>query len=396
MVKVSQSLVSIQFRDSHISPVFVKFRMAEFEIKCNTCKAAFKSTDEIKEHYRDNWHVFNSKRRANQLAPVTLKDFKMLGAKPAPVKAPSPGKLTYVPVKREEDPRFVKTVKSGSEVVPTDITPPAVKSAENNNEDEEDEEETEVEAPPLGLNISIFDNKVFDSQEECVEYMSLTYGFFIPDIEYLTDMPGFLTYLGEKVKLGGYCLYCQKKFGTYRSCQNHMISKSHCKIAYEEGVDADEFEDFYDFSSTFEDCDSDEEEGAEMEISNTGELILPDGRTLGHRQFRVYYKQHYRPEEDRPSVLAVQREELLRLGYQFGGQAAVKSREDMLALTDTQVMTMLVKLQKDIRRGQVVEQRAMMKKNNKDQRREYKNNVNKLRSSETTTAKIRDYHGMLM
>lgn len=256
--------------------------MAEFEIKCNTCKAAFKSTDAIKEHYRDNWHVFNSKRRANQLAPVSLKDFKMLGTKAAPTKAPSPGKLTYVPIKREEDPRFVKTIKTSSgAVVPVPEPAPETekaekteKSEEGDEEDEEvDEEEVEAEAPPLGLNISIFDNKVFGSQEECLEYMSLSFGFFIPDIEYLTDMPGFLTYLGEKVKLGGYCLYCQKKFGSYRSCQNHMISKSHCKIAYEEGVDAEEFEDFYDFSSTFEDCDDDEEEGAEMEISNTGKEL---------------------------------------------------------------------------------------------------------------------------
>ncbi len=57
-----------------------------------------------------------------------------------------------------------------------------------------------------------------------------------------------------------------------------------------------------------------DENDGEMEISAIGELVLPGGRTLGHRDFRVYYKQHYKPEEERPSVLAQQREELIRLG----------------------------------------------------------------------------------
>jgi hypothetical protein len=58
-------------------------------------------------------------------------------------------------------------------------------------------------------------------------------------------------------------------------------------------------------------------------------------------------------------------------------------------------MTMFVKVQKDIRRGQMVEQRGQMRRFNFDLRREYASTTDRLRSSENTTAKIRDYHGLL-
>lgn len=82
--------------------------------------------------------------------------------------------------------------------------------------------------------------------------------------------------------------------------QRHMVDKSHCKIASEEGVDMDDISDFYDFTSTYEDRDEVEldEDGnivdEELETAPTGELVLPDGRILGHRSFRRYYKQYYR------------------------------------------------------------------------------------------------------
>lgn len=86
---------------------------------------------------------------------------------------------------------------------------------------------------------------------------------------------------------------------------------------------------------------------------------------------------------------------LFSTGYQFGGNKFLQTRSDVADLSDTQVMTMLVRMQKDIRRGQVVEQRAIQRQNFRDQRREFKSTKDKLRSSENTTAKIRDYHGLL-
>lgn len=264
--------------------------------------------------------------------------------------------------------------------------------------DREEEDIEEVEDPPVVTPLMcIFDEKTFDTTDECLQYMELTYGFFIPDREYLVDLDGLLTYLGEKVRIGGLCLYCQKQLRPGRPCQNHMISKSHCKIAYEEDLDLDEFEDFYDFSASY----GDEEEGEDgelvqrtLEISHLGELILLDGRTVGTRHLRHYYKQRYRAVDDRPCILAQKREQLLRLEMQFG--AVRMDPASIERLSDVQVVAMLKREQKEARKALVLSQRAQRRQEFKNQRRAYTSNVNALRSSETTTAKIRDYHSRLV
>ena len=266
--------------------------------KCNSCKAVFTSLEVVKEHYKSDWHVFNSKRRANGLAPLGLPDFKKIcpqlkksrraiSSAKLPTQPPPPAETTAAAA--------VKSTNSIKSSLPsptmTKTTPTSTISEEykhlalklgvqedriesvlklameknlTNGEDEDDlydvgtyaqeeehqddqeerkEEETkELDMPKIAPNISIFDDKNLDTTEECILYMERTFGFFIPDREYIIDLDGFLNYLGEKVKLGGYCLYCQKIFQPGRPCQNHMMNKSHCKIAYEEGIDLDEYE----------------------------------------------------------------------------------------------------------------------------------------------------------
>jgi pre-60S factor REI1 len=225
--------------------------------------------------------------------------------------------------------------------------------------------------------------------------MSLKFGFFIPDREYLTDLDGLLTYLSEKVKLGGLCLFCQKQFTPGKPCMDHMVSKSHCKIRYEDGVDLDEFEDFYDFSACYEDADSDDGNEDVIQIDAAGDLILPSGLKAGHRMRRIYYKQWFKPEETRESVLAQRREELVRLYGQLGRpfrESAIMSR-----LSDAEVMNMLHQQQRQVRKLKFIEERAQRKHEFRSiKTREYQSTTDRLRSSATTTDKIRDYHSILV
>ena len=438
---------------------------------CNTCRALFSSIEKVKEHYRAEWHVFNSKRRAAGLAPVSKTEFKCLGpaggkgskkgpASPpraAPLASPPPAATASsvppeVPLSwggiradSEQELRSLATKMGvGSErlegiielaLVRQDkqLQARAAKAAlrpaaaaakategkkggssgggdveeeeEEDDDDEGEDDDEEDEGPPLGPNISIFDDKEFATPEECVKYMSLKFGFHIPDFEYLTDLEGFLSYLGEKVKLGGLCLYCHKQLRPGRPCQHHMISKGHCKVAYEEDVDLDEFEDFYDFTASYADMPVDEDgEPIELQATvspTTGELILPDGRIAGHRAYRQYYKQYFAPVESHPGVLAQQREELLRLGLQVGGGGGAGldqrlERDDILAMPDTQVMTLLIKYHKQVRRHNELQQRAKQQVDLKAKRRENRNRAQQQLNSQRTTDVIRDYHGILM
>lgn len=422
-------------------------------MKCNTCMAAFPSLDAIKDHYRGEWHCLNSKRRAQQLVPLKRDQFVQLVKtaviqKPAPPAPTSSSKINGKLLTKPDNKALKQSTPAPVAPEATQELPIAVIDAEKNEAEEiesdkkksndddkvvvedvdeeeedddaewedvdEDEEEGEEDDEAvvarkrkevkLGAHISIFNDKDCKTAEDCAKYMAFKFGFFIPDAEYLTDLSGLLEYVGEKVKLGNICLYCQKTFGGARACQNHMISTSHCKLRYEEGVDLEEFEDFYDFSTTYEDVDEVEldENGEvkqeEVSYTTTGEMQLPDGRVVGHRQYRVYYKQHYRPEDTRAPIVAQQKEELLRLGNQlYGHQGGQHSHalQTMNALSEAQVMAMLIKYQTQLRKSQTLEQRGLVRQQAKDQRREYKSNLNKVRSSETTTAKIRDYHGTL-
>jgi len=89
-------------------------------------------------------------------------------------------------------------------------------------------------------------------------HMSGEHSFFVPDIEYLTDPTGLITYLGEKIAVGNVCIYCNGKgreFRTLDAVRKHMVDKSHCKIAYDTERDMLEISDFYDFTSSYPDAE---------------------------------------------------------------------------------------------------------------------------------------------
>jgi pre-60S factor REI1 len=420
----------------------------------------------IRQHYKSDWHVFNSKRRSSGLVRATWDEFKKLPASGKNITKTAAKSVTRVnrpatksssaeqsttaassslsssPLEtsdtntdtvaetshddstKEEKPTIIENLSSSftklaqkigvgmdriENIVSLAVTSSKTNEEEDENqENEENSEEDEEEPIIIEPTVSIFDDKEFDTVEENVAYMESTFGFFIPEREFLTDLSGLVVYLGEKVKLGGICIYCQKQFGPGRSCQHHMTAKSHCKIAYQEDIDVDEFDDFYDFSSSYTTVEGSDgvarKDGdaidSTLEISNIGELVLTDGRCVGHRAFRKYYKQKYKPEESRESVQIARKEELLKL-YKSGGFATQtivdgKVRSQAISnLSDAEVMSLIVKQHKEHKKFTMIAQRAQKREQYANNRREYKSVTDKLRSSATTTAKIRDYHSML-
>jgi pre-60S factor REI1 len=183
------------------------------------------------------------------------------------------------------------------------------------------------------------------SLEDNLTHMSSAHSFFIPDADYLIDIPGLISYLGEKIAVGNVCIFCNGKgreFRTLGAVRKHMIDKSHCKIAYESSDDRLEISDYYDFTSSYpeaqfkkkqrekvggegvkeewEDLDSDDGEDVDEIVdenlsdsdsdsdsdSNESlsdnqitygdshlELVLPSGARIGHRTMRRYYAQSF-------------------------------------------------------------------------------------------------------
>ncbi len=53
--------------------------------------------------------------------------------------------------------------------------------------------------------------------------MTTIHSFFIPDIEYLQDLDGLVSYLREKTTVGAVCLYCERPFSSLEAVQAHMV-----------------------------------------------------------------------------------------------------------------------------------------------------------------------------
>lgn len=64
------------------------------------------------------------------------------------------------------------------------------------------------------------------SMEENLEHMTEQHSFFIPDIEFLQNMNGFLQYLADKISVQSTCLYCNGKgkgFHSLEAVRTHMV-----------------------------------------------------------------------------------------------------------------------------------------------------------------------------
>lgn len=99
------------------------------------------------------------------------------------------------------------------------------------------------------LRICLFCNKELSGVKKCLDHMRVKHSFYILDIDCVTSLKGLLTYIAERIQLGYLCLFCDKMFRNSRRCQQHMIDKSHCFMNVE---DEHEYEQYYDFSKTYE------------------------------------------------------------------------------------------------------------------------------------------------
>ncbi|XP_009800477.1 cytoplasmic 60S subunit biogenesis factor REI1 homolog 2 [Nicotiana tabacum] len=182
--------------------------------------------------------------------------------------------------------------------------------------------------------------------ESCMVHMHKMHGFFIPDVEYLKDPKGFLTYLGLKVKRDFMCLYCNDRchpFSSLEAVRKHMEAKSHCRVHYGDGDEEEEaeLEEFYDYSSSYVDESGkqlilSDDTGNSVELGSGGsELIITtrndDGRsvkTLGSREFLRYYRQKLRPTRINDVAVSA----ALAARYRSMGLATVQSREHIVKM----------------------------------------------------------------
>ncbi|KAM0723973.1 hypothetical protein Q7P37_000964 [Cladosporium fusiforme] len=125
--------------------------------------------------------------------------------------------------------------------------------AEKMEEDEEYEHKADV-------NQCLFCNYVSPTLDLNMNHMGKQHGFFVPEKEYLVDLKGLINYLSETIQVLHQCLFCAKQVHTSAGVQTHMRDRGHCMIAYSTEDEQMEVGEFYDFSSTYDDEDTDDED----------------------------------------------------------------------------------------------------------------------------------------
>ena len=318
---------------------------------CITCRVSFADSDIQRRHYKTDWHRYNLKRKVAEMPPVTAEVFqqKVLAQK-AEVEAQQQSKTkslhcqlcnktfssenafsNHLSSKKHKDVeanKANKAKKQESLITESQFsnnfkrkdskeTDPENTESENaeslsHNGDDDDDEDDEIEEDTLEVTDCLFCPHHSVSLEENLKHMTRSHSFFIPDLEYVVDLKGLVTYLCEKVGMGNMCLYCNdkgKSFFSLEAVQSHMVDKGHTKMNYD-GDAVLEYADFYDFSSSYPDYNPDEEnEGDEIQgrestlavNEQTLELCLPSGAKIGHRNMRHIYKQNLPPERSHHS-----------------------------------------------------------------------------------------------
>lgn len=346
---------------------------------CITCRVGFRDGELQRAHYKTDWHRYNLKRKVADLPPVTTEVFKekVLSQrakveeeqkvqslvcqlcskhfssdnayqnhirskkhKELSTKAQqqsnktSDQENTEVPAQRQKD-YINKKIK-------TDMEKAQRLSEEATGHMEEDSGEEEWEGDALGMEECLFCPSISSSLENNINHMSVKHGFFLPDADYLVDLEGMITYLGEKVGEGHMCLWCGERGRTFHSpqaVQKHMVDKGHCKIFFEKEA-ALEFADFYDYRSSYPDSKDvameteEEEEISENVLDTEGfEMVLPSGATIGHRSLWRYYKQNLpqRTSEELSRVLPKMLAQYRALGWTGASGDVAQTRVKDLA-----------------------------------------------------------------
>lgn len=285
---------------------------------CNACQCPIASNEERTVHYKSEWHRYNVKRRVAGLQSIPQSLFN--------------NQLSLLQEKKNSTDREKtkqhcavcnKTFQSQSAFQVHLQSKKHIKKQQskgNNNDNEEDDNEQEEEElnkqpqPPnkpivqetktnpntasnetdlkedgeeefeddgldmdesaaIPLLTCLFCRTKFEESEKQIylDHMLKQHGFFIPFVEFLTDLDGFLTYCGEKIGIGRMCLWCngrgRARYPTVSAVQQHMKQKSHCKIRLDTEEEEEEFMDFYAFPR--EDGEEESEEEEEEEAGET-------------------------------------------------------------------------------------------------------------------------------
>ncbi|KAL4570226.1 hypothetical protein LXL04_025877 [Taraxacum kok-saghyz] len=313
-------------------------------LTCNACNKVLIDENDQKKHYKSEWHRFNLKRKIAGVPGVTdalflarqsaiAEEESKLSEPPMLYTCSLCGKGYRTSMAHAQHLKSRAHISRASENEITAIITPLPPNKHSQYKQQLDNESDEWEEVDQTSNLVSETTSPSDEEEQeldptscfmcdqnhktienCMIHMHRHHGFFVPDVEYLKDPRGLLTYLGLKVKRDYECLYCNinsQPFNSLEAVRKHMAAKSHCRVHYGDGDDEEEeaeLDEFYDYSTSYIDRNGKQlvtadGTGDSVELGSSGsELVITrtnDDRistiAIGSREYLRYYRQKPRP-----------------------------------------------------------------------------------------------------
>ncbi|KAM0727363.1 Cytoplasmic 60S subunit biogenesis factor ZNF622 [Formica fusca] len=355
---------------------------------CLACHVIFTDPQAHKIHYSSEWHRYNLHRKVSELPPITYEVFQNKSTgyhkdNANETKAKQNQKCQICRKKFKNEKQYYNHIVSKThkkKMEERDKVVVSSKSPTNTENEMEVETDSDIESldsnewlddleNPIERNDCLFCDHHSRSVTRNLKHMMEEHSFFVPDLEYCTDLKGLLLYLGQKIYSEYKCIWCNdsgRQLQSIGAVRSHMVDKGHCMMLYE-GETLLEYMQFYDYSSSYpdaKDADPDTESPKQSVILDDEgyELKLPSGKVIGHRALVRYYKQNLNLEP--VTVTKNSGEKLRKLLLQYralGGseiqmEAAQRRARDVQYLQriqtkySTQLQIKQNKLQKHFRR----------------------------------------------
>lgn len=266
---------------------------------CTTCNTDFESNLIRREHMKEDWHVYNLRRRITDLPPISLPVFQAqieaqgeINSKKRSSYSSTLRKSCGACRRRYTDLEAWQTHLKSQHHIQSVSSAGSITSEKGSFDEFETglrrgQEEEERFSPSHCL----FCNLESSDLEDNLAHMSHAHSFFIPDIDHLFDVESFLGYLFSIIAEFNECLFCESVRNTKVAVQDHMRGKGHCRLNFEN--EQHQLHQFYD--SDYEEDEEDEKTNEAVELEGD-ELRLPSGRVLGHRSKARYFRQHHSKE----------------------------------------------------------------------------------------------------
>ena len=318
---------------------------------CNHCLYVSKTYEEMKEHYKSEFHKYNLNRVTMNLAPLSFEDYKR--------------KKEFFMKKMEEKKKQEESLKLQTQnlyceicnkkfnsskkleehlISKTHLKHKAKKNEVNQNKEEEistsikkeineikEAKNPEPEKTTLDdVTYCLFCNFKSENLKSNFYHMVQTHHLEIPFIFHIKNYEELIKIFAKKIFSYHACFTCDtQRFETIKALQNHMISKGHTIV---NNKDLDEFLfKYYDMKKLLSEKDknirrtkefkilslrakvakelkeknlegndeweevksNEEDDDYEPMTLPNGELLLENGTTLGNKEFKIYYKQKF-------------------------------------------------------------------------------------------------------